>query len=265
MKHLLISLATVIVFLCFTSENASCAEEKTASLPETIARVKQSVVGIGTYEKMRRPPGIVFATGFAVQDGRHVVTNAHAIPAKLNTKRREFLAIFVGQGQNPAVFKAEITAIDREHDLSLLNFEGNPLPPLSLGDDILVREGEEYVFTGYPIGAVLGLHAATHRAMIAAVTPIAIPSNPIRPLSKKLLNRLLTPYKVFQLDATAYPGNSGSPLYDVNSGKVIGIINKTFVQETKENAISNPSGITYAIPVGHLKKFLESEELKRKD
>ena len=65
------------------------------------------------------------------------------------------------------------------------------------------------------------------------------------------------PYPIFQLDATAYPGNSGSPLYDISNGRVIGIVNKVFVQGTKENAITDPSGITYAIPVQHVKKMLE--------
>ena len=213
---------------------------------------------------MRRPPAIVFATGFVVLDGQHVMTNAHAIPEKLDTQHKEFLALFSGQGKEATVLKATVAAIDEEHDLCLLSFEGKTLPPMTLGDDSKVNEGKIYAFTGYPIGAVLGLYASTHRGMISAVTPIAIPSNDIRPLDKKLADRLLSPYSVFQLDATAYPGNSGSPLYDINTGEVIGIINKVFVQGTKENAITDPSGITYAIPVEHVKKFLDDYIKSRK-
>ncbi len=55
-------------------------------------------------------------------------------------------------------------------------------------------------------------------------------------------------YAVFQLDGTAYPGSSGSPLYDPETGLVYGVINMVFVKGTKEAALSNPSGITYAIP-----------------
>ena len=242
---------------------ATTAREETVGLPETIARIKESIVGIGTYKKMRRPPAIVFATGFAVLDGNHVITNAHAIPEKLDKEHKEFLALFIGQGQDAAVLEATVAAIDEDHDLCLLSFEGKTLPPMVLGDDSKVKEGEIYAFTGYPIGAVLGLYASTHRGMISAVTPIAIPSNAIRPLDKKLANRLQSPYTVFQLDATAYPGNSGSPLYDVNNGEVIGIINKVFVQGTKENAITDPSGITYAIPVRHVKKMLEDFKISR--
>ena len=64
-------------------------------------------------------------------------------------------------------------------------------------------------------------------------------------------------YSVFQLDATAYPGNSGSPVYDVASGEVVGIVNSVFVKGTKESALSAPSGITYAIPASKLIDLLQ--------
>ena len=54
-------------------------------------------------------------------------------------------------------------------------------------------------------------------------------------------------FPIFQLDATAYPGQSGSPLYDGASGEVVGIINMVLVKSTKESALSQPSGISYAI------------------
>ena len=257
MKRLLISLTTVFVLLSLIPENGSMAEEGTTGLPETIVRIKASVVGIGTYKKIRRPPAIVFATGFAVLDGNHVVTNAHVIPEELDKQHQEILALFIGQGREAAIVEATVASIDKDHDISLLSFKGKSLPPMVLGDDSRVKEGDIYAFTGYPIGAVLGLYASTHRGMISAITPIAIPSNAIRPLDKKLANRLHSPYPIFQLDATAYPGNSGSPLYGVNNGEVIGIINKVFVQGTKENAITDPSGISYAIPVQHVKKLLD--------
>ena len=125
-----------------------------------------------------------------------------------------------------------------------------------MGSDARVQEGEIYAFTGFPIGAVLGLYPVTHRGMVSAVTPIAIPSNKIRPLDSATISRLQSPFSVFQLDATAYPGNSGSPLYDINTGKVMGIVNKVLVKETKENAIPKPSGITYAVPARHINKLL---------
>jgi len=59
------------------------------------------------------------------------------------------------------------------------------------------------------------------------------------------------------LDATAYPGNSGSPLYEEQTGKVIGVINSVFVKGTKETAIENPSGIIYVIPSQYVRALLD--------
>ena len=71
-----------------------------------------------------------------------------------------------------------------------------------------------------------------------------------------MIKRLRDPYDVFQLDATAYPGNSGSPLYIPETGEVVGVINKVFVKESKEAVLEKPSGITYAIPVRYVKELL---------
>ena len=64
------------------------------------------------------------------------------------------------------------------------------------------------------------------------------------------------PFSIFQLDGTAYPGNSGSPVYDPATGKVLGVINAVFVKGLKETAITAPSGITYAIPANYVRDLL---------
>jgi S1-C subfamily serine protease len=113
--------------------------------------------------------------------------------------------------------------------------------------------------TGFPLGAVLGPFAATHRGMVAAITPIAIPQARASALNPAIVHRLTTgSFPVFQLDATAYPGNSGSPIYDPDTGEVLGIVNMVFVKGTKETAITRPSGITYAIPASHLTALVKS-------
>ena len=66
-------------------------------------------------------------------------------------------------------------------------------------------------------------------------------------------------YDVLQLDATAYPGNSGSPVYEQRSGKVVGVINSVLVKGGKEAAIAKPSGISYAIPVQFVHALLKQD------
>ena len=232
-----------------------------AALPDTIEHTLPSIVGVGTVQKTRRPPAKLAGTGFVVGDGRHVITNAHVIPEKIDTARLEYLAVFTGKGQNPRVSQAVVVKQDKTHDLVLLRFEGAPLPAMSLGESSRVRAGEEYVFTGFPLGIIFGLYPVTHRGMVSSITPIALQANAASQLDSTQIRHLRSRFDVFQLDATAYPGNSGSPLYDTETGKVVGIINMVFVKEGRENVLAKPSGISYAIPSDYARQLLEKAGL----
>lgn len=229
-----------------------------ADFAATIERIKPSIVGIGTLQKTRRPPAKLVGTGFVVGDGRHVITNAHVIPEAIDTAKLEYLAVFTGRGNNPQTRQAVQVKIDEAHDLVLLRFEGKPLPVLSIGQSARVREGEEYAFTGFPLGVIFGLYPVTHHGIISSITPIALQANASSQLDPAQIRRLRSPYDVFQLDATAYPGNSGSPLYHPETGAVIGIVNMVFVKEGRENILAKPSGISYAIPAIYARKLLEA-------
>lgn len=238
---------------------AALAGEGRAALPEALQKIKPSVVAVGTYQRTRSPAFKFLGTGFVVGDGRQVATNAHVVPLALDAERLEQLAVAVPAADGRVqVRSAQLLAQAREHDLALLRIEGAALPALALAGDALAAEGSPVGLTGFPIGGALGLTPVTHRGIIAAVTPISIPQANARHLDAKVVRSLSDgPLLVYQLDATAYPGNSGSPLFDVESAAVIGIINMVFIKGTKENVIANPSGITYAIPVRHLRRLLE--------
>lgn len=230
-----------------------------AELPDTIDKIKPSVVGIGTYQQTRSPRTNILGTGFVVGDGRHVITNDHVIPEILDSENREFIAVVIvgPRGRENEVRRAERVAIDPARDLALLRIEGEPLPALKLGNPAEIREGQSIAFTGFPIGALLGLVPATHRGTISAVTPIALPMRSARELDPAMVRHLRNAFDIYQLDATAYPGNSGSPLYNPATGEVIGVLNMVFVKEGKESALDRPSGISYAIPVEYVRDLLE--------
>jgi S1-C subfamily serine protease len=225
----------------------------------TIERVKPSIVGVGTFQKTRAPAFRFLGTGFAVGDGATIVTNAHVLPQSIDAEKGEALMVLVpGAGREAQLRPATRSADDPAHDLALVRIPGPPLPALAIRDSAGVREGESVLFTGYPIGAVLGPFPATHRGMISAITPIAIPAAHSSQLKPDLVRRLSSgPFPVFQLDATAYPGNSGSPVYDPATGEVIGVVNMVLVKGTKESALERPSGITYAIPSRYLIELLK--------
>jgi serine protease Do len=233
-----------------------------ADMVQTIARIKPSVVGVGTFMKTRSPAFQLVGTGFIVADGLHVITNAHNYGKPLDSEKLEVPMIVISVAGNPQPREAQILAMDKAHDLALLKISGDPLPAMTLGDSAGVREGQALAFTGLPIGLVLGMHPATHRGMVSAIVPVALPGITARTLDEKAITRIRdSAYSVFQLDGTAYPGNSGSPLYDPEDGTVYGIINAVFVQGTRENAIGRPSGITYAIPSRYIRELLRQEKV----
>ncbi len=235
------------------------ATGRAASLADIISRLKPSVVAIGTHQELRRPPDRFLGTGFAVGDGTVVATANHVVPLSLDTIHHEYLCVFVGTGDSAIIVKVAQVRTDPFHDSALLTLASGRLTPLSLGDDGKVREGNEVAFTGYPIGAVLGLYPVTHRGIVSARTPIAIPQSGPKPLDPRTIRELRHPFDVFQLDATAYPGNSGSPLYQRETGQVIGIVSDVFVKESKERLLSRPSGITFAIPIRYMRTLLDRQ------
>lgn len=230
-------------------------------LPRTIERLKPSIVGIGTYQKTRSPAVNFLGTGFAVGDGTLVITNAHVIPNDVEGKV-EALVVIVAKNETETELRITTrVGLDREHDLLLLKISGPPLPAMEIGDSGTAREGQVFAFTGFPIGMVLGFHPVTHRGMLSSITPIVLPAANSRRLdSQSILQLKKSAFPVFQLDGTAYPGNSGSPLYDPDTGIVYGIINMVLIKGLKESALAQPSGITYAIPSSYLRDFLQKKK-----
>jgi S1-C subfamily serine protease len=229
-------------------------------LVDVIRQVKPATVAIGTFQQTRSPAADFRGTGFVVGDGLSVITNAHVLPPALNSEQKEMLGIITGEGAAPMFRAATVAAIDREHDLAHLRISGTPLPVLKLQDSDKVEEGQMLAFTGFPLGMLLGMRHVTHRAMLSAVTPMSMPALNARQLDAKTIAQIQrSPFMIFQLDATAYPGNSGSPLFDSSTGGVVGIINMVYVKGVKENAISSPSGIAYAIPSKYISHLLHGK------
>ena len=231
-----------------------------ADLPELIDQIKPSIVVVGTYVKARSPAFMMRGTGFIVGNGTLVATNVHVVPEVLDTANGETLMILALSGRAGVQQRqAKIEVSDKSHDLALLRIEGSPLPVMVLQDSGKVREGQNIAFTGFPIGSVLGLSPVTHRGIISAITPIALPGGTANQLNEKVIKRLKNgPFEIYQLDGTAYPGNSGGPLFEMDKGEVIGIVNMVFVKGTKESVLTSPSGISYAVPVVYLQELLRS-------
>lgn len=235
-----------------------------ADLPAVIDKVKPAVVIVGSYKASNSPRFRLRGTGFVVADGNLAVTNAHVLPDSSEDFSDSSMVLQVRGAANALQMRtATVLALDKEHDLALLRFDGPSVPALRLGDSGAVREGQAVAFMGFPIGGALGFSAVTHRGLISSITAAALPTATAQQLNAKAIRSLRAgPFDIFQLDATAYPGNSGGPLFDTEKGEVLGVINMVFIKGTKESALTHPSGISYAIPSRHIVDLLQREGIK---
>ena len=232
-----------------------------AGLPEAVERVKPSIVGVGTFQKLRTPAFVFSGTGFVVEDGTLVATAGHVVPEALKTEARETMMVWVRMpgASEPQAREATVVAVDREHDLALLRISGAPLPMVTLGNVQAVRDGQSIGFTGFPFGHTLGFVPVTHRGIIASSTPIAVPGPTSQKLDARDVRSLKSgPFILFQLDAIVYPGQSGSPLFDAETGDVIGVVNMGLLKGRKDASLSQPSGISFAVPVQFLQELIRT-------
>jgi S1-C subfamily serine protease len=251
----------ILLAAVFLPVNTHGAEKK-VNLPALIKKISPTIVGLGTHIPLRSPRVIMNGTGFVILNGKYIVTNAHVIPERYKMAPKERVVVLLGHGEKPEVVFTEIIKIDKRYDLAILKLLRGPAASSAVlsKSKKLKPSGTEVIFTGFPLGAVMGLYPVTHKGMISAITPIIRPQVSSAYLDAHMLRQ--PRINVYQLDAVAYPGSSGSPVFDVNTGEVIAIINSVAIKKTKEKAISQPSGITFAIPVSHLNDLIKSAGLK---
>lgn len=229
-----------------------------AEMTQSIEKMKSSIVIVGTFKSTSTPRFSLRGTGFVVGNGNMAITNAHVLPQPSEADVAANLVIQIKLGDDQfQVRSVTVLDIDAAHDLALLRFDGPALPVVSLGNSDDVREGQSIAFMGFPIGGVLGFSPVTHRGMISSIAAAALPTPSSSQLNAKMIRSLrVGSFDIFQLDGTAYPGNSGGPLFDPGSGDVLGVVNMVFIKGTRESALTHPSGITYAIPAKYVTQLL---------
>lgn len=229
-----------------------------AGLIDIVAAAKRSVGAVGTFNAIDNPRFAFRGTGFVVGDGNTLVTNAHVVPATTGDDRKAVLMVQFASGAGALEMRPTVVErVDLVHDLALLRFEGSPLPALRIADSRDIQEGLSVAFVGFPVGGVLGFRPVTHRGIISSITAVALPTPNSQQLNERTVRRLREgSFDIYQLDATAYPGNSGGPVLHAETGEVVGVINMVLVKSTKESALSQPTGISYAIPARFIDELI---------
>ena len=152
--------------------------------------------------------GFIVSPDGVILTSAHLVDRADAVVVTLSD-RREFKTTVLGQ--------------DKESDVAVIKVDAQDLPTVRLGDSSSVRPGEWVVAIGSPFG-----FENTVTSGIVSARDRFLPSQPYVPF--------------IQTDVPVNPGNSGSPLFNMN-GEVVGINVAIY------SATPGFMGLSFAVPI----------------
>jgi S1-C subfamily serine protease len=163
-------------------------------------------------------------SGFILDKEGHVLTNNHVVD---NAQQVEVTLY------DKHKYKAKVIAVDKAHDLALLQINAPNLVPASLADSSGLTVGQKV----FAIGNPFGLSGTMTTGIISAIRSFYGPNR--TPIDNAI-----------QTDAAINPGNSGGPLLN-SRGDVIGI--NTLIAS---NGADQSSGIGFAIPINTAKAVI---------
>ena len=190
-------------------------------LSNKIKKVKQSIIAVGFKPNPNKVT--IIGSGFCVQKKGVIMSAAHLYKQVPNEYKSKICGMAMTK-QEPNGLEhykwsmLELKNKDDVNDVALFEYkdpEDTLLAPLSLGDSDKIEAGEDAYFIGFPYAAQL----INEGMGITLVVNKTIVSNIKRDGTDPSLKR-----NFIILDAISNPGNSGSPLIDLKTNKVVGVM-----------------------------------------
>lgn len=167
-------------------------------------------------------------TGFIFNPDGYAITCAHVVKGASE--------IYVRIGTAPdAIQKAQTVAIDEKADVAVILIDENGYYAASIDMDERVYLGDEIVILGFPFGSkvaddVMEMSVSYTRGYIS---------------SKQMKNGM----EQVLLDISAKAGNSGSPVLSRETGKVIGVLCGSILNNSGDRLVEE---INYMRPIRYI-------------
>jgi serine protease Do len=227
------------------------------NLKDRIKKIRSSIIAIGF--KPNPNQVTIIGSGFAVTNDGKILSAAHLYKQLAPEQKENLLGMaMTGQEENGSEsytwLSLKLVKSDDKNDMALFqieNFEKTFLKPLELDNSEKIEVGDEVYFIGFPYAAQLindgfGITLIVNKTIISNIKRDGIDPN--------------HPRNWFIVDAISNPGNSGSPLINGETNKVIGVMTISF--RTKSQAqpdldIREPMHIAGAKPINPAKDLLK--------
>ncbi|OGI63842.1 hypothetical protein A3A95_00130 [Candidatus Nomurabacteria bacterium RIFCSPLOWO2_01_FULL_39_18] len=228
------------------------------SLQQKIKEIRSSIVAVG-YSPGQNQINIS-GSGFCISDDGKILTSAHVYNQTPPQFQNKMMAMVMNK-QDPNGLEHYIWLSiffikkDDQTDVALFqieNYQSTLLKKMELGDSEKVEVGEDTYFIGFPYAAQLikdgmGITLVVNKAIVSNIKQDGV--NPSHPRNFIIV------------DAISNPGNSGCPLIDIETNKVIGIMSVAFriksqVSEFEKLDIREPMHIAGARPINLAKSIL---------
>ncbi len=215
---------------------AAPADARSRSVRAIYAAAKRSVVPV----RVRGATSAGSGTGFIIDKGGVIVTNAHVVAAAEQVQVR--------LTDSSSYIDAKVVGTDISSDLAVLHVDSSAaskLVPLQLADSDKVRVGDQALAIGYPLG--LNRSASASAGIVSGLGRSIDAANHF------------SIDKVIQTDAAINPGNSGGPLLD-SAGRVIGVNAAILTAGAGGGSV----GIGFAVPSNTLREVVPRLESGQK-
>jgi S1-C subfamily serine protease len=168
-------------------------------------------------------------TGFFISDDGYLLTCYHVV--------RNAGKIQVRRGNES--WAAEVVKKDLHNDIAVLKATGGPFTSIQLIESSLVKRGRAVFTLGYPNTDFQGSEPKLTDGVVSSISGID------------------DDWAQFQISVPLQPGNSGGPLIDKESGRVIGVAQSKLSEFFSLRATGQlPQNVNFAVKSSHIRVML---------